>query len=455
WWKHVQISSIMHQNGLPDSLLDSVLSSTIKKVEAKPEYSSSKPQVTALTGTSNPGKHFALAELYGGLDDGDSASDANLKIAASSVQYNPIYESPEFGIQYKWNKNRYAILDPIVSRFPKSGLAVLWLKGVAKDTIPDTNTFRAVCNAWENSIHISVLKTIAGVYGDLHSLVFEPKTSLHWYAKAEQCIRSHEPFYNGADLYDIWNCSTENLTDILKGKSYAYARAGYPDSAIVTAKEAFSLAEGRKAKTAAQMALSYGYLKKGDEENAKRCCGIAIAFNGGAMPEQMSDIYERCKTGGETKEMFAKRMKQAYGKDIPNPLQFRYTTLDGKSDSLTGLQGKVVVLDFWYIGCPGCELEKQSMSALAESYKDSSSVAFLSIASDRKRSLEAYFSSVPFHLPVVSDANGDISNIFSVEGYPTHVILDRSGSIVDVSVGGSIEIAKELKPKIEKALAEK
>jgi thiol-disulfide isomerase/thioredoxin len=453
WWKHVQISSIMHQNGLPDSLWDSTLNAVIKKVEATPDPSSKWQQGTVSTQSYNPGKYFALAELYGGIEGGDSASDANLRLAAASDQYNSIYESPEFGIQYKWNKNRYAILDPIVSRFPKSGLAVMWLNGVTKDTISDINTFRAVCNAWENSTHISALKTIAGAYSDPHSPVFNPTTSLHWYAKAEQCIRSHRPFYDGGDFDNIWNCSVENLTDLLTGKSYAYARAGDPDSAIVTAKDAFSLAEGRKAKTAAQMALSYGYLEKGDEENAKRYCGIAIALNGGAIPEQMNDIYEKYKNGEEAKGKFAKRMKDLYGKNVPNPLQFLFTTLDGKSDSLTGLQGKVVVLDFWYIGCPGCELEKQSMSALGENYKDSGNVAFLSIALDKRNALDRYFSKVSFHLPVVSDANGDIAKIFSINDYPTHVILGKDGSIFDVSSGGSTNTGDILRPKIEKALA--
>jgi thiol-disulfide isomerase/thioredoxin len=408
----------------------------LKKLESQPE--------------TTPGKYLVMSKLYSRLDDGESASLATLWKAAVMKTYDDGFDDDYFWQRFHLQSATAHILSPLVILFPKTKMAQAWIETEAFDPSADADAYKKVTDAWSDSHNTSMLKKIGRGYDFTQSPVYDPAVSLRWLGKAEESLLSRSGFFSGEDVY---GCQTGNLPDLLRSKVYALARAGNPDSAITVGKNAFVQAKEKQDMVGLQMALGFAYLLKGDTANAKKCCGIGIAMGAPKIPDEIGLFYDKFKTGDETKEDFADRMADTYGKDIPNPYEFNYATLDGTKGALHSLKGKVVFLDFWFIGCEGCELEKKSISDLADSYKNNSNVVFLSIAYNNKEALAQYLAKVKYDLPVVPDADGEISQKFDVEGYPTHVIIGRNGTVFDSSTGGSNNIGDILRPKIEKALA--
>lgn len=65
------------------------------------------------------------------------------------------------------------------------------------------------------------------------------------------------------------------------------------------------------------------------------------------------------------------------GTDFP---EFDLLDLNGNRLTRTELKGKVLVLNFWFIGCSPCEMERPSLNDLTKVYADNKDVVFISFA---------------------------------------------------------------------------
>ncbi len=92
----------------------------------------------------------------------------------------------------------------------------------------------------------------------------------------------------------------------------------------------------------------------------------------------------------------------------------------------------MVLINFWYDGCSACELEFPYMQAAYENYQDDVSILALSPFDDAL-DIRNYQSS--FGLTFEMGKNTELVNAFSVEGYPTSVVIDRYGVIALIEVG--------------------
>lgn len=113
------------------------------------------------------------------------------------------------------------------------------------------------------------------------------------------------------------------------------------------------------------------------------------------------------------------------------------TTLDGKNIDTADLNGKVVVLNLWFIGCPNCVQEIKLLNALVDEYKDNKDVVFLAPATNSAKELVPFLAKNPFKYQVIPsamniilgkfgtvDKNGQITSPF-----PMHFVVDRAGVI--------------------------
>ena len=108
-----------------------------------------------------------------------------------------------------------------------------------------------------------------------------------------------------------------------------------------------------------------------------------------------------------------------------------------------------MVLTFWTIGCPGCEAEREAMSRLAARYADSSVVFLAFHCRGGERILRDYLSHSPYRAVHVSSAK-EIADLFHVQGYPTHIIIDSEGRIFTRKVGGSDRIDADIERLIQR-----
>jgi peroxiredoxin len=109
---------------------------------------------------------------------------------------------------------------------------------------------------------------------------------------------------------------------------------------------------------------------------------------------------------------------------------------DGKKMSLKQLKGKVILLDFFFIGCGGCMEALKPLNRLHEKYKNQN-VAMVSITHrDNKKSVAIFKENYHIKYPVYINAV-DVVKSYHVEGFPTFYFIDKDGKISNAFIGYS------------------
>jgi len=137
------------------------------------------------------------------------------------------------------------------------------------------------------------------------------------------------------------------------------------------------------------------------------------------------------------------------GMDFP---EFDLLDLDGDRLTRTELKGKVLVLNFWFIGCSPCEMERPSLNDLTKVYGENKDVVFISFAKNDKEKLTKFLVDNPILYNVVPTDNDFIKTKFEINEYPVNIILDRNGKYFFNSSASGVGILKILQRQIDKAL---
>jgi thiol-disulfide isomerase/thioredoxin len=101
--------------------------------------------------------------------------------------------------------------------------------------------------------------------------------------------------------------------------------------------------------------------------------------------------------------------------------------LDGKSWSGTELKGHVVIMDFWYRGCPWCMYAMPAINQLAADYKNRG-VIVLGMNTDPKES-DAKFVVKALGLEYPQLQAAQLRKRLDIENFPTFIIIDQQGTI--------------------------
>ena len=123
--------------------------------------------------------------------------------------------------------------------------------------------------------------------------------------------------------------------------------------------------------------------------------------------------------------------------DETKPLEMSFTALDGTSINLADMRGKVILLDFWTIGCAPCIQEMPHVQEMYEKYRDQG-FEVLGLAGDgdesKKRVLEIIEqqgATWPQCLDKSKDARISYHSLYNINSYPTVWLLNKDGLIVD------------------------
>ena len=82
---------------------------------------------------------------------------------------------------------------------------------------------------------------------------------------------------------------------------------------------------------------------------------------------------------------------------------------------------------------------------------DQQQVVFIAFALDDKESLSQFLVESPFNYQIIPDAF-EQADAYQVQGYPTHIILDKKGNIRSTLTGGSADRHKQIQPLIDRLL---
>lgn len=112
----------------------------------------------------------------------------------------------------------------------------------------------------------------------------------------------------------------------------------------------------------------------------------------------------------------------------------KITDINGNKFDLRKIEGKIYVINFWFINCPPCKQEIPELNELVKQYQDNKDIVFLAIALDDKYSLKQFLKTSPFNYNVVDDGRYYATK-YGVTAYPTHVIIGKDGLVKFSTVG--------------------
>jgi peroxiredoxin len=112
---------------------------------------------------------------------------------------------------------------------------------------------------------------------------------------------------------------------------------------------------------------------------------------------------------------------------------FTLTALDGKTYTLDGLRGKVVLLNFWATWCPPCRREMPDMEKLYQRFS-SKGLVVLAVSDEKRETVEEFLAKQNYTFPVLLDAGRTVNTAFGIEGIPNSFLFDRNGKLVAQSI---------------------
>ncbi len=112
--------------------------------------------------------------------------------------------------------------------------------------------------------------------------------------------------------------------------------------------------------------------------------------------------------------------------------KFDFTDLNGNHYNNKNTKGKTIVLKTWFINCVACVKEFPELNELVEKYENRNDIIFLSLALDSKLELDEFLQKKFFEYKVVSNQREFIDKTLNLQIYPTHIIIDKNGTIKKV-----------------------
>ncbi len=117
------------------------------------------------------------------------------------------------------------------------------------------------------------------------------------------------------------------------------------------------------------------------------------------------------------------------GVQIP---EFSITDASGSIISNESVSGKLVLLNFWFLGCPPCIEEMPSLSKINEMFKGEK-FEIISICRDSWADLDEFLRDHPIPYRVAANGTELIDKVFNWPyGYPSNILIDEKGKIINV-----------------------
>lgn len=131
---------------------------------------------------------------------------------------------------------------------------------------------------------------------------------------------------------------------------------------------------------------------------------------------------------------------------------FEGIALDGTTIKLSAFRAKkVVVLNFWFIACVPCRMEVAPLNEVVSKFRDKD-VVFISVAREKEAELQKHLKTTPFLFRTIADSTSKIvGDTYHLFGYPTTIVIDKTGKIRYYTLGGKISedaVRKEMEQKL-------
>jgi thiol-disulfide isomerase/thioredoxin len=147
---------------------------------------------------------------------------------------------------------------------------------------------------------------------------------------------------------------------------------------------------------------------------------------------------------------------------VEQAADFTLPTLEGSEISLSDLEGKVVIIDFWATWCGPCVEAFPVFQEVVDAYADNEDVVFLAVntfegeySDERVQKAADFMEKHELDFPVLFDMDEDkVAGDYAVQGIPTQVAIGRDGKLRFEKVGFTgAGMTTSMELKIEMLLA--
>ncbi len=116
--------------------------------------------------------------------------------------------------------------------------------------------------------------------------------------------------------------------------------------------------------------------------------------------------------------------------------EFTLPQLDGAPVTLSGLRGRIVIMEFWATWCGPCRISTPSLDAIYRRYRDRHVTVLLINEGDSATQVRQW-AERRFIAPILLDRDGDVGRLYRLAGIPELFVLNQEGRIVYAHSGYS------------------
>lgn len=323
------------------------------------------------------------------------------------------------------------------------------------DTVPMTGTHFETKLADTTLLGVQLLPLLRPVNGVMPAMRMSSNGPAYFLPGDRMVLTGSIDDYEvtGTELYDglakqtEWQSIVDRQKEIIKEYQGLYQNGQAPDQAVADSLMAL-LREQSKQETQVRLnsvkadpnSIVSGYftLRMSPKEGVEAIQALSDEVKNGALGKAIAKA-EQGYQNALIKEQARENIKP--GKPAPD---FKLKNLDGQEMTLASFKGKYMVLDFWGTWCGWCIKGIPDMKKYYAKYKDRMEIVGVCCGDTE----EKWRAGVAEHeLPWTNLFNGDgteITNVYAISGYPTKVLIDPEGKIVDVFVGESPALYEKL-----------
>ena len=182
--------------------------------------------------------------------------------------------------------------------------------------------------------------------------------------------------------------------------------------------------------------------------------GISISDHTPSIVEKAHEIFKKIPQEAMNEPQVVETKAKLNADRVQVGEQMKDFTLfdrEGNKHQLSEFKGKYTILEFTYVGCVACQLVKPVLDDFYKRNKDKVEVVAIYYDTEKDWMAEGVKHKVSFHEWNDHARSAEPVAAYGVRAYPTFVIIDPNGKILDIkeSASGFYEIIKKYIPDAE------
>ena len=114
---------------------------------------------------------------------------------------------------------------------------------------------------------------------------------------------------------------------------------------------------------------------------------------------------------------------------------FWFETAQGQTTSLSELEGKIVLINFWATWCTYCKAQFPYIQQIYDEWPGEELVVLAINVGDSSEDVASFMQSNSLSFPVLLDSESEAASLYGVPGLPTTLFIDKEGLFQNCKIG--------------------